>query len=162
MPRRSVLAAHQEIFRKICIASEKFTSVWRNSVFYTLKAVITPIFLQTPGPGGGRVGAPPEAGAVLLEDSRILTCPRGWDWISQLWAHLVRDPIPHLHLHWLLHPLSWAAGELRYWVRGLRVVRQTFVFVRLQPFTLNSWRAINPHRPCGFLLVAIDEDIFDI
>lgn len=33
MPRRSVLTAHQETFRKICIASEKFTSVRRNSRF---------------------------------------------------------------------------------------------------------------------------------
>lgn len=31
MPRRSVLTAHQETFRKICIASEKFTSARRTS-----------------------------------------------------------------------------------------------------------------------------------
>lgn len=128
MPRRSVLTAHQEIFRKICIASEKFTSVWRNSVFYPRKAAITQVFLETPRTGED-VRVQPVAGAVLLWDSRILLSgdlSSGWDWISQLRTAWLETQFHISTLRWLLQPLSWRAGELRYWVRGLRVVRQTF------------------------------------
>lgn len=131
MPRRSVLTAHQEIFRKICIASAKFTSVWRNSVFCTLKAVITPSNCGEPqgqGEGTRRLGL---FSWRIPGSSSAGTCPRGWDWISRLQTHLVRDPMAHLHLPCLLHPPSCGAAELRCSARALRGVRQNFV--RLQP-----------------------------
>lgn len=33
----------------------------------------------------------------IPESSSPGTCPRSWDWISQLQTRLVRDPIPRLH-----------------------------------------------------------------